>query len=375
MSSELKPHNSATANSAQGADRSAEKAPQRLGAVWLRLAVFVTPLLLAVCLPVYLIDPYALFSKRSVVADGLRMQTAAHVNQVLLAIIAFARDPAPNILLGDSQMALFGAAEVEAVAHQQYSNLAYGGGTLAEAVSTFWYAARTVRLQSVHFGVSYYSFTDSSRNRVGGAEAIVNSPLSYFFSGDVLEATWADAAAQFLRQPLRYQPTADQATFWQQQLAQLARRKQTYPASVQTLAQLRAIVRYCQEHGIEIAFVIPAQHEDVRRRILELGMNEQYAAFKAAVVALGPTYDCDISNAVTRDRANFRDPFHATRSALTLMIGSIWSDQHDLCEFHAGATRAAGSATQARIAPGGARAGAGGRATEEGPTDPDDYGS
>jgi hypothetical protein len=303
----------------------------QLAAVWIRLCVFLAPVLLVVCVPVYLIDPYGLFAKRSIVIDSVRLENAARVNQLLQSIISFARNPRPNILLGDSQMAVFRADEIEAVAHRPYSNLSYGGGTLAESIATFWYAARTVRLQSVYFGMSFYSFTDNSRNRVSLAEHIVRTPLAYFSSGDVLEATWDDVAALFFHRVVNYQPTVDVATFWQQQLRELVRRKSSYSASENTLGDLRAIVRYCREHGIKVVFIIPPEHEDVRRGIRELGMNVRYADFKTAVSELGQSYDCDIANELTRDATNFQDPFHMTHVAATLMTKSIWSGKLDWC--------------------------------------------
>lgn len=301
-------------------------------AIWIRLSVFLAPVLLFVWLPVYLIDPYGLFSKASIVPDGVRHESATRVNHVLLGIISFARHPTPDILLGDSQMNHFKVAEIEAVTHRPSSNLSYGGGTLAESIATFWYAASTVKLERVYFGISFYSFTDNARNRVGAAVRIVDNPLAYFVSGDVLQAAWDDLAAQYLHRQVTYGPGVDAVVFWGRQLAELARRKQTYPATERTLAKLREIVRYCRTHGIEFYFVIPPEHEDVRRRIVELGMAEQYAAFKATVAALGTTYDCDIANDITRDAANFQDPFHTTLAAGSMLTKSIFSDRHEWCD-------------------------------------------
>lgn len=301
--------------------------------IWIRLSLFFAPVLLIVAIPVYLIDPYGLFSQTPVEADTQRLEAAAGVNQVLLGIVAFSKHPTSNLLLGDSQMNHFKAEVIEAITRRQYTNLSYGGGTLAESIATFWYAARTVRLDSVYFGMSYYSFTDNSQDRVGAAVRIVKDPLVYFFSGDVLEAAWADAAAQFLHHAVSYKPTANASAFWQQQLGELVRRKQTYSASAKTLADLRDIVRYCREHGIEIFFVIPPEHEDVRTRLQQLGMSDQYSAFKAAVAGLGPTYDCDIPNAFTRDAGNFLDPYHTSVAAASTIAKNIWSGRHELCEF------------------------------------------
>jgi hypothetical protein len=304
-----------------------------LVSVWARLGVFLSLPLLAVFLPVYLIDPYGRFSGTSIVADEVRTEYATRVNQALQAMITFSKNPQPNVILGDSQMALFRAEEIEALAGHPYSNLAYGGGTLAESIATFWYAARTVKLQRVYFGMSFYSFTDSSRNRISIAEGVIDHPITYFFNGDVLEATWDDAAAEFLHHRVSYRPTADAAAFWQQQLSELERRKRTFAPSQQTLEQLRAIVRFCRAQGIQFNFVIPPEHVDVRNRIALLGIAQKFADFKSRVSGLGPTYDCNVVNAVTRDAANFQDPFHMTRATATLMTQSIWSAKQHWCEY------------------------------------------
>jgi len=304
-----------------------------LAAVWIRLCLFLAPVLLIVCLPVYLIDPYGLFSRRSIVDDGVRFDTAARVNHVLLGMISFTKRPTPNILLGDSQMNHFKAEEVEAIAGRPYSNLSYGGGTLAESIATFWYAAHIVKLESVYFGMSYYSFTDNSRDRVGAAVRVIRNPLAYFSSGDVLEAAWDDAVARVTHHAVTYQPSVSAAAFWRQQLGELARRKQTYSASERTIGDLREIVRYCRAHGIAIFFVIPPEHEDVRTRMEQMGMLDDYLTFKATVAALGPTYDCDVANGITRDASKFQDPFHTTLAAASLITRSIWTGSREWCDF------------------------------------------
>jgi len=157
--------------------------------------------------------------------------------------------------------------------------------------------------------------------------------MAYFFSGDVLEAAADDVSVQFFHLTVSYQPAVDISNFWAQQLGELSRRKQTYSASEHTLAELREIVRYCRTHQIEIYFIIPPEHEDVRARIDDLGMRDRYLAFKSTLAALGRTFDCDIADEFTRDAANFQDPYHTTPAAASLMTKSIWSGEHKWCEL------------------------------------------
>jgi hypothetical protein len=204
---------------------------------------------------------------------------------------------------------------------------------LAESIETFWYASRIVKLERVYFGTSFYSFTDNSRNRVSEAVHIVNDRLAYFSGGDVLEAAWDDALAEFFHREVSYQPTVSAAAFWQQQLSELARRKQTYAAQASTISQLRAIVDYSRKNRIELFFVIPPEHDDVRVRMRETGMQGMYSAFKSSVLDLGPTYDCDFANDITRDRTNFVDPFHTTPAAASKITSSLWSGGREWCEL------------------------------------------
>ena len=99
------------------------------------------------------------------------------------------------------------------------------------------------------------------------------------------------------------------------------------------MSQLRAIVDYCRTNGIELFFLIPPEHDDVRVRVQELGMQDMYAGFKSAVLNLGPTYDCDFANDITRNRANFSDPFHTTPAAASIIVSSLWSGRREWCEL------------------------------------------
>jgi len=305
---------------------------RKLIAVWIRLVLFIVPLIVVVCLPVYLIDPYGLFARHGSAGDTVKHEIAVGVNHVLLGIVSFSKQPVPNILLGDSQMNRFKVEEIEAITHQRYSNLSYGGGTLAESIATFWYATHLVKLKKVYFGMSFYSFTDNVRNRVDSAVNVVNHPVTYFSNGDVLEATWGVMSSDLFHHSVRYQPTLAAGDFWRQQLGELVRRGQTYSASQRTLAEIRAIVEYCRVNDIEIEFIIPPEHQDVRTRIQALGMYDRYLAFKSTVFDLGPTYDCDIASDFTQDAANFQDPYHTTVRVGSLLTKSIWSGEREWCD-------------------------------------------
>jgi hypothetical protein len=68
-------------------------------------------------------------------------------------------------------------------------------------------------------------------------------------------------------------------------------------------------------------------------RLREMGMQDMYSAFKSSVLDLGPTYDCDFANDITRHRTNFVDPFHTTPAAASKIVSSLWSGGREWCEL------------------------------------------
>ncbi len=188
------------------------------------LGSFFSPILVLVVLPVYYVDPFGVFAKPSVIPDPIRSKYAQQVNQVFWKLPAYSRDPAANILLGDSETAQLPVQVLHTVTGQQYSNLAYGGGTLRESVSTFWFASRRVELQKVLFGISFMEYNPYPLDRVIQAEEISRHPALYFLNSDVLETTAYDIADAIFHIPINLLPQVSKDAFWASQLQYLSTR-------------------------------------------------------------------------------------------------------------------------------------------------------
>lgn len=275
--------------------------------IWLRLALFFLPIFVLVVPPVYYVDPFGLFAKRSLIPEPIRSGYAQRVNQVLWKIPAYNRDSTANVVLGDSEMARLPV--------QGYSNLAYGGGTLQESVSTFWFASHKVKLQKVLFGISFMEYSPYPQDRVIQAEEITRHPALYFLNSDVLETTAYDIADAIFHHPTNLSPQVGTDAFWASQLQNLATRYKRRTSPQNLKVELRKIVEYCHTHNISIIFVIPPQHVDAQRRIPDLGVEDGYQEFKRHLVSIAPVYDCDIESDLTRDKSNYLDPFHLTDKA------------------------------------------------------------
>jgi hypothetical protein len=302
-----------------------------LGHIWLRLGLFLAPILALVVLPVYYVDPFGVFAKPSLIPDPIRSQYAQQVNQVFWKLPAYNRDPAANILLGDSEMAQLPVQVLQTVTGQQYSNLAYGGGTLRESVSTFWFASRKVKLQKVLFGISFMEYNPYPQDRVRQAEEITRHPAFYFSNPDVLETTAYDISDAVFHHPTNLLPQVSKDAFWASQLEYLTKRYKTNDPPQNLKDEIREIVEYCRTRNISITFVIPPQHIDAQRRVRELGVGDDYQQFKSDLKSTAAVYDCDIDSDLTRDKSNYADPFHLTRSAAMRFAEDVGSGNPKWC--------------------------------------------
>jgi hypothetical protein len=302
-----------------------------LGHIWLRLALFLVPILVLIVLPVYYVDPFGVFAKPSLIPDPIRSQYAQQVNQVFWKLPAYDRDPAVNILLGDSETAQLPVQVFQTVTGQQYSNLAYGGGTLRESISTFWFASRKVKLQKVFFGISFMEYNPYPLDRVRQAEEITRHRALYFSNPDVLETTAYDISDGVFHRPVNLLPQVSKAAFWTSQLQYLTKRYKRNGPPQNLKDEIRRIVEYCHARNISITFVIPPQHMDAQRRIRELGVENDYQQFKSDLESMAAVYDCDLNSDLTRDKTNYADPFHLTRSAAMRFTEDLASGKPKWC--------------------------------------------
>jgi len=293
--------------------------------VWLRFLLFIAPCAGLTVLPVYLIDPYDfLAAKKPVVSEEIKAHYAQSVNDPLWKLPKYDRHPAENILLGDSQMEHLRAEDIAPLTGKQYFNLAYGGGTLRESLSTFWHVSARIRLQSVHFGVSFMAYNANPLDRVTAVEKLERHPVDYLYDPGVLRTVFYDVSTIIPGWQVNIGPRVSPEAFWRAQLDYLRSRYRgiVYPEKLKE--ELRGVASYCGAHGIELVFVITPQHVDAQRRVNELGVAEEYATFKKDLASLAPTLDYDIPSEITRDHRNYSDPFHLTTEASVKVVRDIW---------------------------------------------------
>jgi hypothetical protein len=283
-------------------------------------------------LPIYLIDPYDLLSaKAPVVAEQYKVHYAQLLNDPLWKLPKYDRNPAENILLGDSQIEHLRAEDIGPLVGKRYFNLAYGGGTLRESIATFWHASTKTRLRSVYYGVSFMAYNANTMNRITLVEKMERNPSDYFYDPCVLQTAFYDALTLVPGRTVTIGPGVSPAVFWTMQLDHLKIRYKgiVYPESLN--AELHRIADYCRAKGIELTFVITPQHVDAQRRVSELGVVEEYAKLKKDLASLAPTLDYDIPSELTQNRRNYDDPFHLSSQASVEVVRDIWQKKFRWC--------------------------------------------
>jgi hypothetical protein len=292
-----------------------------------RLLLFSVPFALY-GLFIRLTDPFNFLGRHSMISTEVKMRTAYPLNYCLWEMPLFAKHPNPNLLLGDSRMAGLKSERIKELTGEDYFNLAYGGATLREIVSSFWFASRYTRLDHVYIGLDFNLYTDYEQlDRTAEVNTIESAPACYFINRTVLRAAVYGVAGQlFHYDPKIGAVTADRNTFWKLQLGPTTEGfyvRHVYPRRFH--AKLEEIAQFVKRQGGEVVFVIFPTHVDLQNRVKDFGLEGEYARFKRDVGSLGTTYDFDYPNALTANADNFSDPYHCGHECVDEIIREIWS--------------------------------------------------
>ncbi len=113
---------------------------------------------------------------------GLKSSTSSEAPVARLK--AYAANPGPRIIVGDSRLAHFDMEQVEEVSGRPWQNLAFGGASLREGVDVVnWALEQNPDLEEVVFGLSFYTVTETyDADRMSSLEKTLTNPLAYMFN-------------------------------------------------------------------------------------------------------------------------------------------------------------------------------------------------
>jgi hypothetical protein len=275
---------------------------------------------------VVLVDPYDYFAWN----DGRTSQTwddiASRTLMPLWKLSAYRRHPAPNILLGDSRMGALDAERVSAVTGERYANLAYGGGSLDEAIRTFWLADHWTPLRSVTLGVNLDLYNESNaKDRVSAVAKILNNPALYVCDRVVLGTVWNGFAYRLTgHRPELGVPSMSRDQFWRFQLEVTARVAfENYRRPETQRRRLEEIAAYCRKRGIRLRIVVFPEHRDLVQVQSHYRLEDERLRMVADLRRLGDTTDLR-NDSLDADRARFIDPFHFNHAVGDTIIRRVW---------------------------------------------------
>lgn len=327
--------------------------------------------ILSVALCNYLVDPYNL---RGVEGSHAEKKSVSYPRSYFHWKLAeFTHRSASVVFLGDSRMGSFYDANVDRMVstfEDKSFDFSFGGGTLNECISAFWYANEKMALRRVYLGLNFNLLNDAwPANRCEPAIALIKSPFRYYLHPFISQVTieillqsppskwgavggsgmivnpsgpWSYLLNRTFQQgndhnvyprentlsqvvtaqhvlsslPLPRQtqdssvPT-DASDFWEFQLSHRAHQQYSnYVYPQEGLLEIAKVASHCQSNGIELVLVYFPTHVDLQNRVADYDLTEAYLESKQALSGLAGVFDYDFANEVTSNRENFSDPYH-----------------------------------------------------------------
>lgn len=291
-----------------------------------RLLIFSIPFLIYGA-AIAIIDPFNFLGTPSPVPTPIKKHIAQALNECFWKMEEFDRHPVSRILLGDSRMDNLPVTRVEAATGKEYFNFGVGGGAMKEMMDMFWFASRRTRLTEVDFGLNLNVYNDYDyAARTKTYTSIRANPALYFVNRTVVEAAAYDAYSAAKGVTLHLDdPGMSRDAFWRHQIDVLTAAFYTnYVYPVQYHRELVRMADYCKANGIALRFIIFPTHVELQNRIHDFHLDRAAAQFRADLAALGPVYDFDYANDITRVKENFSDPYHYRPNLVGFLVGDVW---------------------------------------------------
>lgn len=277
-----------------------------------QVCAWSTAILLGVFTMNYVVDPFG--ANRRFDLGLPKDRVSAILDYRLYKLLAFRANPQPIVIFGDSRCDAWKQADFEAAGVPNVFNFAFGGGTLFEAIDAFWFATGTGRVREAVFCVPFNLFSDgNASNLFDQARNLAETPSHYYMSTFVTKASLQNLYTALTGELWRDEaPAMDRAAFWKHQLGSEVTGVyyRAWRQPVDLLARLEEVRRYASEHDIVVRFAIPPTHVDLQAQAAAYGLDEEVEAYRCALAKLTDLVDFDFPSPLTREAANFKDPYH-----------------------------------------------------------------
>lgn len=273
----------------------------------------------------FIIDP---FNMNGIVDFNLKKKIISHkVDDRLYKMLEYPKNPATNILLGDSRIAKLNINEINKYDKNKYYNFAYRGASLDEVWDTFWYADARCKLDSVYIGINFSAWSKNHRNS-GTREAVtlIKTPFAYYISSYITKLSAYTILYSWFDINMTYKPSIAKDVFWQSTLDLARTMYGHYAYPDDAVAKLEKIKKYCDTNGIKLIFIIFPTHVDLQNKVQEHGLTREYVKYKQTLAKITTTIDYDYENEWTKNKDLFPDPWHYNDEVMHNIIKEVWTN-------------------------------------------------
>lgn len=296
-----------------------------MGKLLVKLLLLSAPLLVCGVFVLY-VDPFNYFGMIDGISVTQKQEIVYRDDRLLWNVIGYARNPSPNIIIGDSRADRISSEHLKEKTGEQYRHLSASACKINEIADLFRFADSRAKLENVyvvlHFNMfNHYAFAD----RVVGAEVLVRNPLLYVYNRHVIATAYRIfKSVYFAGKASAPKTTGSKDDFWAWSLDTWSNQqygKWKYPAS--GYDKLRQMADCCRKEKINLIFIIAPHHADYQKKVSQFNLGDECIQFKKDISSLSTTYDFDWINDLTNDKDNFTDPVHMTPEVGNMVIDEI----------------------------------------------------
>lgn len=279
---------------------------------WWAIFVVLTSLLLCP-LSIFIADPFNYFNWTNF---PRKYEIAYSQDQVLTKLSKLRNDPRSNLVMGSSLMDLVGESEhFKTEMSGTHINLAYGSTYVMDMVRIFWYATTFIKLQNVYMNINFNQFsTGFSGDRASRPIALLTGGARSYMTDTIV----VQASRMVLRSLIPLiggvsvsRPPMTRERLWNMQLNETTKTwYEHYELSDEYALELRKIKNYCNEHGINLYFVVMPNHIKFQNAVNTYNLKSKYQEYLQTLSSISTVFDFNYPNSITIPEENFLDSLH-----------------------------------------------------------------
>jgi hypothetical protein len=278
-----------------------------------KIVIFCIPLVVLTLL-FWFFEPYDYWGirKNSHITVGDTSNPVAMVRD-------FENTPSSNILLGASRLA--GTKIDSSLLPGEVYNLAYGGATMRECISLFWFATEEYKLENVFFELSFYSLNEYHNGGVDRITGIIKSsknPIQYMTNSAIIRAAVLRIINILFQRNnmVKSEVTALPSDEKKEEIylpyaMNIKRNCENYRLSENDMSALEGIADYCSENNINLVFfACPVHHSIWENVIFPLSLEDKMNTYKERLSRNTIIRDMEYESYLSYQDNNFSDGFH-----------------------------------------------------------------